>query len=129
MEDSDEDVEAVQRALTRSHPGVDLERLADAGELVTRLLEDGRPLPALVLLDLNMPGLDGRSALVVLREHPRLSSVPVVVFTSSTNPQDVDRAYAAGANGYLVKPVDFDLLQMSLGRTVSYWLSRDRPAE
>ncbi|GAA0252364.1 response regulator [Cryptosporangium japonicum] len=122
VEDSDEDVEAVRRALRVTHPAVRVEHVSSGGELVPWLSASGRP--ALVLLDLNMPGLDGQAALQAARERAEFAEIPIVVFTSSTRSGDVDRAFEAGASGYLVKPLSFQLLQQSLARTVTYWLTK-----
>ena len=75
----------------------------------------GGPLPALILLDVNMPRLDGKQFLRRLRADERLSRVPVVMFTTSTAPWDVDESYDAGCNVYLVKPFAAEELVRMLG--------------
>jgi CheY-like chemotaxis protein len=84
------------------------------------------PLPCLVLLDLNMPGLSGIEVLKWIRTTPRVCTLPVVVLTSSNQDTDIHRAYVQGANGYLVKPnklSDFDTLAKAIK---DFWLSLNR---
>ncbi|MBP2472159.1 CheY-like chemotaxis protein [Crossiella equi] len=121
VEDSEEDREAIKRALSRSHPELALEFLADGDAVRGRLLDPARPRPSLVLLDLNMPGVDGYRVLADLRAAPELDPLVVVVFTSSTTSADVDRCYAGGADSYVYKPVNFALFRTVLQGTIDYW--------
>ncbi|MFD4644443.1 response regulator [Lentzea sp. NPDC058436] len=123
VEDSEEDREAIQRALSRSHPELVLEFLPDGHRVSDRLRDDTSPHPVLVLLDLNMPGTDGLRVLTELRADadPRLRDVIVVVFTSSTTSADIDRCYEAGADSYVYKPVNFTLFRTVLQGAVEYW--------
>ncbi len=66
------------------------------------------PTPDLILLDLNLPRMDGREVLAAVKEDPRLRQIPVVVLTTSEAEEDVLRSYALHANAYVTKPVDFD---------------------
>ena len=68
----------------------------------------GRPRPDLVLLDLNLPRMDGREVLEAIKSDPELASIPVVVLTTSENEDDVLRSYSLHANAYVTKPVDFE---------------------
>ena len=81
----------------------------------------GRPQPSLILLDLNMPRKDGREALVEIKRDEVLRRIPVVVLTTSSDEEDVRRAYELGANTYLTKPVTGARLEVALGRLVEYW--------
>ncbi|MGW6441512.1 response regulator [Lentzea sp. NPDC055074] len=123
VEDSEEDREAIQRALSRSHPELALEFLHDGHLVADRLRDTSLVTPVLVLLDLNMPGADGYRVLSDLRTDPdsRLSDVIVVVFTSSTTSPDIDRCYEAGADSYVYKPVNFTLFRTVLQGAVEYW--------
>lgn len=79
------------------------------------------PEPSIVLLDLNMPRLDGREALREMKADPRLRSVPVVVLTTSSADADVAATYAEGASSYVVKPVSYDGLVRVLRDISEYW--------
>jgi CheY-like chemotaxis protein len=123
VEDSAEDAEAIQRALGRTHPGLTLEFIDRGTGVAERLLEATRR-PGLVLLDLHMPGLSGAAVLRSIRSMPELNNVTVVVFTAYTAPEEVDATYAAGADSYIYKPVNFDLFQTVLKGAVDYWQRR-----
>jgi CheY-like chemotaxis protein len=87
----------------------------DGGELLQYLHRQGRfaspavaPRPDLILLDLNMPGIDGRQALAELKAVPNIRRIPVVVLTISTDPQDILHSYDLGGAGFIIKPETFD---------------------
>ena len=82
-------------------------------------------LPELILLDLMLPKLHGLQVLERLRAEPRSRVIPVVIFTSSKQPEDVRRAYQLCANGYVVKPVDFNDFEAAVAQLVAYWLARN----
>ncbi|WP_067701309.1 response regulator [Nocardia jejuensis] len=121
VEDSDEDREAIERALHASHPHLRLEFVIDGHAALTRLRDETRPRPMLVFLDLNMPGISGLSVLERIRADAALADITVVVFTSSTTADDIERCYAAGADSYIYKPVDFALFRTVLQGAVDYW--------
>jgi two-component system, response regulator len=77
--------------------------------------------PALVLLDLNMPGIDGRKVLATVKQDPALRKIPIVVLTTSSDERDVTRCYELGASTYIQKPVDFDGLIGAVSRIKDYW--------
>lgn len=129
VEDDPNDVILLERALRRAGPDVTVHHVG-CGERAVRYLEgEGEyadrvrfPLPQVVLLDLNLPRLDGFEVLDHLRQHPRLRRIPVVVLTSSREPRDVTRAYDLGARGYVVKPGRFRELQQLVEGLGRYWL-------
>lgn len=109
IEDCEEDFDTVQEALRRSGRGAPLIRATsgDAGlEWLDRLAVAGH-LPKLVLLDLNTPGNDGRDLLRTLKSAPAFKDIKVVVFTTSSNPRDLEFCQAAGADAYHMKPFLF----------------------
>jgi CheY-like chemotaxis protein len=122
VEDSPQDVEAVRRTLARVHPDARLEWVEDGTAALDRLADEEGERPDLVLLDLNIPGLDGHGVLTTLRRRSRLEELPVVVLTSSTHPQDVAACYRAGANSYVFKPVDLAMFQVVLRGIFACWL-------
>jgi CheY-like chemotaxis protein len=98
--------------------------LRGAGKFTER---DRYPLPCLVLLDLNMPGLSGLEILKWIRTHPAVSTIPVVVLTSSSHASDIHRAYAQGVNAYLVKPAHPEKLVDVLKTINAFWLELNQP--
>jgi CheY-like chemotaxis protein len=79
------------------------------------------PRPNLILLDLNLPGTDGRALLAVIKDDEDLRAIPVIVLTTSSNPKDIATCYQRGANSYLIKPVDYARFKQSLQTLVDYW--------
>ena len=80
------------------------------------------PRPGLILLDLNMPIMDGREALALIKADPQFSSIPVIALTTSQAEEDVMRSYASGVNSYIVKPVSFTGLVEVMRGLAQYWL-------
>ena len=125
VEDSPDDYEAVARTLKKLRFGGTLEWVED-GERALSFVRDalavGRP-PALVLLDLNLPTLDGRAVLQQLKGDEDTRRVPVVIYTTSDNPADVAFCYQHFANSYHVKPLGADALRGSLELLLDYWFT------
>jgi len=96
-----------------------LDYLWARGEFAHR---DARDLPALVLLDLNMPKLSGFDVLEQLRANPATATQPVVVLTSSAQDEDVVRSYRNGANSYIRKPVELDAFIKAVSQLQLYWM-------
>jgi len=84
--------------------------------------DEKSPRPGLILLDLNMPRLDGRAALKELKSDPDLRTIPVVILTTSKADEDVYRSYDLGVNSYIVKPVTFEALVDILQTLEKYWI-------
>ena len=82
---------------------------------------DASPRPDLILLDLNMPKLDGRSVLKVVKQDPGLRSIPVVVLTTSSQEEDILRSYELGVNSFIAKPAIFDELVSMMKVIDRYW--------
>jgi CheY-like chemotaxis protein len=129
VEDSGDDYEFLMWAWRRTGITNPVSRCKDGEEALDRLYRRGayeelnpHDMPALVLLDLNLPRLDGRQVLATMKADELRRSIPVVVFTSSANPRDVDFCYLNGANSYVVKPIGVDMLCQKLQKIVEYWL-------
>jgi CheY-like chemotaxis protein len=129
VEDGAAEAQIVQRALRALGRDVVLCVLRDGQEAVDYLLGNGRfadgrnkPFPDLVLLDLHMPRLDGLEVLAQIRKHPATKALPVVVWTTSCELDDIRAAYAAGANSYIEKPHDYERLRAVLDTVLRYWL-------
>jgi CheY-like chemotaxis protein len=130
VEDDPEDVEITRRAFSRAKVRNPLYVVRDGEEAMAFLKHTGpysnaedAPRPGLILLDLNLPRLDGREVLRLIKVDAKLGRIPVVVLTTSSEESDVLDCYDSGANTYITKPVDFrgflDAV-VTLGR---YWLS------
>lgn len=89
----------------------------------------GRRLPDVILLDLNLPKIDGHEVLRQLKEHENLRSIPVVVLTTSQAEVDTRRAYQHHVNSYLVKPIDFDQFQKMMRDLGRYWSAWNQPSQ
>lgn len=128
VEDSPEDFEATVRAFKRSGLKNPIVRCEDGDTALDYLFRRGRhadpetsPRPGVVLLDLNLPGTDGREVLQEIKGHDQLRQIPVIVLTTSTDDRDVEACYQAGANSYIQKPVDMDGFIRAIERLNGYW--------
>jgi CheY-like chemotaxis protein len=102
-----------------------IEYLSGAGDFADRL---EHPLPQIVLLDLRLPRASGFDVLAWVKAQPRLRKLPVIVLSSSDAPADMQRAYAAGANSYLVKPSTYGQLAALVSDIEAYWMKlNERP--
>jgi len=129
VDDNPHDYEATKRSLQQIGVTNPLMYCADGDEAMD-LLQGGSsnitytspPRPCLILLDLNLPGTDGRDILEKLKQNERLKSIPVVVLTTSSDPNDIDTCYNKGANCYVVKPVNYDGLVETMRTLCNFWL-------
>lgn len=127
VEDCDEDFDTLRQALRRAGRREEPVRALDGDEcldLLERRRRDGG-LPRLILMDLNTPGNDGRDALRAIKADPVLRAIPVVIFTTSSNPRDIQSCRAAGADAYHIKPFGFSEHMDLLERI--FWLWLDSP--
>lgn len=136
VEDDPNDILLIQRAFAKASL-VNPVRVVRDGEEALRYL-DGRglygdrsryPLPSLILLDLKLPRKSGIEILEWVRQQSPLRHTPVIVLTSSKEMADINRAYALGANSYLVKPVDFDGLLEMVKAIGMYWMILNKGPE
>lgn len=127
VEDNDEDHVAFERALAHTNASQPLHRCASGDDalafLERRHAASGGPtrLPAVIVLDLNMPGSDGREVLRRLKRDTRFRSIPVIILTTSSNPRDVNACYEDGANSYIVKSIDFTKFEHDMRLLIEYW--------
>lgn len=128
VEDSPEDFEATVRAFNRSGLRNPIIRCEDGDSALDYLHRRGRyagpeqtPRPGVILLDLNLPGTDGREVLQEIKGSEELRQIPVIVLTTSTDDRDVTACYQAGANSYIQKPVDMDGFIRAIERLNGYW--------
>ncbi len=136
VEDNPDDVELTRIAFAEAKVANNLVVVNDGAEALDYLFARGAhadrnpgDLPSIVLLDLNLPKLDGREVLQAIRADPRTQSLPVVVLTTSTEPFDVEASYALGVNSYIQKPVDFERFVWAVKQVGLYWLVLNHPRD
>ena len=130
MADDDEDDRLLtQDALAESRVLNELHFVEDGVELLEYLERKGKfedktlsPRPGLILLDLNMPRMDGREALQAIKANPNLKGIPVVILTTSKQEEDMVKGYDLGAASYITKPVTFDGLVELMKTLGKYWV-------
>lgn len=126
VEDNLGDVELIREALASCGATTELIVARDGMEALAMMRGTDGARPDLILLDLNLPRMDGRELLARLKSNPELSVIPVVIFTSSNAPQDVARAYALHANCYLVKPPNLAGIERVVGLLNEFWMKTVR---
>ena len=134
-DDDSDDYHLVRVVLNKSGIRVDLRRAKDGEELMNYLLRQKEFVetkdafrPRLILMDLNMPLKNGWEALSEIKENPAVSGIPVVIFSSSNDPQDVSACHHLGADGYISKPATFESLMDTVRLLADYWLKEASPA-
>ncbi len=122
VEDNPDDVELTKRAFKKSNVANELMVARDGEEALEMLHGSDRIVPAVVLLDLNLPKIDGLEVLRRIRADERTRLLPVVILTSSREESDLIKGYSNGANSYIRKPVDFDKFIEAIQSLGLYWL-------
>jgi len=127
VEDSPPDARLVEEILRGGPVPKNVRIAGDGDEALSFLRREGEfldaPRPSLVILDLNLPGRDGRDVLREIKNDPKLRCIPVVVLTTSGAPTDVHHAYDLQANAYIVKPVGLDAFTEAIQALERFWLS------
>ena len=126
VEDNEDDVELTLEALETSRIRMDVEVVRDGLSALAYLRREGahadKPRPDLILLDLNLPLMDGRAVLEAIRADPAITDIPVVVLTTSEDEGDILKAYKLHANCYISKPVDFMRFAEIIRQIEGFWL-------
>jgi two-component system, chemotaxis family, response regulator Rcp1 len=125
IEDSPGDIRLTLEAFGYENPSADIFVVKDGIEAMD-FLRRGRIRPDLVLLDLNMPKMDGRQVLAAIKEDESLKSIPTVILTTSDAEADIMRSYKLQANSYLCKPVDLSAFESLVKNINDYWLTLAR---
>lgn len=129
VEDSDEDFNALSRIMGELGLPSYLRRVCDGDEALDYLYQRGPyensqiiSHPSIILLDLNLPGTDGREVIQQVKQDDRLKRIPIVVLTTSNSPQDIKTCYNYGANSYLIKPMGIKKFKETVSVLCEYWL-------
>ncbi len=133
VDDDPGDQELTRRALRNQGSTVELRVVSDGEEALEYLRRQGRypgpdsaPRPDLILLDLNMPKMNGSEVLSSLRQDPDLSRIPVVVLTTSEQEADIRRSYDLGCNSFIHKPIDIERFGETIRKLSDYWFETVR---
>jgi CheY-like chemotaxis protein len=134
VEDTPSDLELALRALRKANLSNRIEVARDGAEALDFIfcqgVHSGRRMdagPKLILLDLKLPKIDGLEVLRRIKSDPRTTMIPVVVMTSSNEPNDVKESYKLGVNSYIVKPVNFERFAEAVQKVGMYWLLLNQP--
>lgn len=129
VEDNPEDVEMTMRALKKSRISNSILVLPDGVQALDYLYKRGKfsdletsGRPRIILLDVKLPGLDGKEVLRVIKSDPEKRVIPVIMLTSSKEERDIVESYQYGANSYIVKPVEFEKFAKAIQELGMYWL-------
>ena len=136
VEDNATDLELTQRVLERNGFAGRFVAMKDGAEALDYIFQTGAyappnhsDAPKVVFLDLKLPKVSGMEVLRRLKADPRTHNWPVVILTSSQQDRDIAEAYALGANGYIVKPIDFTRFSHVIGEMSRYWLLQNQPPD
>jgi CheY-like chemotaxis protein len=136
VEDEDSDIFLLHHVFAKEGVPNPLQAVKDGREAIEYLAGRGsfanrkqHPLPGLMLLDLNLPYWSGFEVLAWVRQQPQCRRLPVLIFSSSSRPDDIARAYDAGANAYLVKPSSLNELSALIRSLRDFWLLRNQLPE
>lgn len=128
-DDDPDDYYLMKEALSEKGVNSHLLLVSDGVELMDFLLHRGRfadsveaPRPQLILLDLNMPRIDGREALAKIKTIAETKEIPIIIFTTSRDSIDIHQSYLAGANSYIAKPTTFEGLLSIVDSMKTYWM-------
>jgi CheY-like chemotaxis protein len=130
VEDNEADVFFIKEGFKSSDLKPMLQSVEDGDKALEYLERKGEyqnaPVPDLILLDLNMPKTDGFTVLEQLKKHPELRRIPVIVFTSSNAPGDIQKSYDLHANSYVLKPIGLDEMMNTISVIEKFWFGLNR---
>lgn len=128
VEDSPGDVRLTREAFREANMAIDLHVASDGVEALAFLCQEGghanRPRPDLILLDLNLPRMDGREVLAQIKANDSLKSIPTVILTTSDSEADITASYQLQANSFLSKPVQLDAFESLVKSINDFWLTK-----
>jgi CheY-like chemotaxis protein len=133
VEDNEADVKITARAFGQAKLGTTLFTVSDGQECLDFIRHEGRfqspaqfPRPDLILLDINMPKVDGFGVVKTLKSDERFKSIPIVMLSASKNEADVQQSYSLGANSFIQKPVDYEKFTQVIEGFNYYWQELNR---
>lgn len=127
VEDSEEDYTTLIRLLKKQGFEYPIYRCVDGDDALDFVFQTGAyspeiaPRPTIILIDLNLPGTDGREVIEVIKNHQKLKIIPMVVFSTSSNTKDIQVCYEYGVNSYMEKPVNLNVFAKNIDDFLSYW--------
>lgn len=125
VEDNDDDFFAMTRGFRKAGLGNPIQRCTNGDQAIDVLFRRNEfanaARPGVILLDLNLPGMDGREVLRVIKAVPQFRDIPVIVLTVSEAEEDIRRCYEDGANTYVQKPVDVEAFLLAIARLKDFW--------
>lgn len=135
VEDNPQDEKLILRSLKKMNLANQIDVARDGQQALDYLFQEnefahlkGDPLPTVVLLDINLPRVNGLDVLAKLRDNPRTKFLPVVILTSSDDERDRLKSYENGANSFVNKPLEFSEFAETVARLGVYWLITNKPA-
>jgi CheY-like chemotaxis protein len=131
VEDRAVDIDLTKRAFVRRRVVNPIVEARDGEEALSYIerWDAGEPIPVCIMLDLKLPKVNGLEVLARLKSHPKYSTIPVVVLTTSAEDRDVEAAYKLGCNSYIVKPVEFEKFIDVASQIEVYWCALNRTPE
>jgi two-component system, response regulator len=133
LEDDPNDLELTIRSLRKVTPDAHILTAVDGVEALDILFDEGKnkieridDFPKFILIDLKVPRINGLEFIKIVKAHSVLKIIPIIVFSSSNQQEDIMTAYENGANSYVVKPVKFEYYQSTVSSIASFWLSMNR---
>ncbi|NET41340.1 response regulator [Okeania sp. SIO2B3] len=127
VEDSEEDYITLIRLLRKQGFDYPIYHCVDGDDALDYVFQTGEyspeiaPRPTMILIDLNLPGTDGREVIEIIKNHQQLKIIPIVVFSTSSNTKDVQSCYEQGVNSYMEKPVNLKTFSKNIEDFLSYW--------
>ena len=128
VDDNADDYDATMRSFKSAHLHNPVQWCKSGKDAMEYLHHEGKyanlspeQRPGIILLDLNMPGIDGKKTLSLIKADRSLKKIPVIILTTSSDERDVDSCYELGASTYIQKPVDFESLVYAIRRIKDYW--------
>lgn len=123
IEDNQDDCEVITRGFKACDFSYPIQWFKTSSSALEYLQNPDNPLPYLIILDLNLPGIDGRTMLESIKLNERLKEIPVIIFTTSSDQKDVKQCYEKGANSYIQKPVNFYQMKEVCKTISQYWFN------